>query len=291
MTTCSTGFGPSGFNPKGIKPLGEIGSVVVFHDSDADIGSIGAGDIFTKIQALIAAGTAYILGAGSYENTTDDKNVVTKDSTVKFGTNNPAPSFNINLDGGFCNLKDIFSAFEGDSFGIAYIPKDNKSILATEKRDPLFAVGSALGLKPFHVAIDSSFKGILNVGENANAFAAMIFHQSYEEFKFARYVELEQPGFVLKDSMLLPVCMSEVAVAGGSIVLPIEVFHGTALLADSDIEILSQPLFDTVSVTSVTQNITDEEKWDIVWTGVGRIKFRINSASGYLSGVETVVVA
>ena len=288
--TCQAGQLGGGFDRNGILPLGEIKAMLFFNDPNADLGVLnptGAADApFTKIETLIGTGDAFYASLYDYENTTDDANVATVQSTDKFQTNRPKPSFTAYLKGGFCNLKDIFSAFDGKMFGVAYI-LEGDVLMASEATAAAEIAGTSTELKPFEVSLNTQFKGALK-GDIQNSFPVMIFHQSYDEMLLSKIKKLSEPALNLQKAMLLPINVLKLDTSAAPVVSVTIDPSEVATLTDSDVEILVDSWVDPVAVSLVAAGGNAGE-WDITFTGGGEFSFRILTSTG-LSRAFTIII-
>jgi hypothetical protein len=118
----------------------------------------------------------------SYENTTDDPNIVTSDSSTKKSiTNNPAPSGTFWLDANFCDYKNLQEELRGGTFGIIYELKDG-SFLMKQNSDGTFA--------PFPANLTALNKGFPMPGDINKNWQVHIFHHDYADFRISAIVEI-----------------------------------------------------------------------------------------------------
>jgi hypothetical protein len=110
----------------------------------------------------------------SYEVTTDDKNVVTFDSTKKRATNKPIPSGQFMLDTNFCDTKMLLSALSNSNNEVAFQLQDNSVHIAQ------IIDGK---LKGFLGTLDVTTKGISQPSDVGNNAPMTFFGDSYEEFQ------------------------------------------------------------------------------------------------------------
>lgn len=288
--TCPIGQLVGGFDRNGILPLAEIKAMIFFNDPNADLGVLnptGAADApFTKIETLIGTGDAFYASLEDYEPTTDDANIITTQATNKYQTNYPKPSYTAFLKGGFCNLKDIFSAFNGKMFGVVYI-LEGDVLMASEATASGEIAGTSVALKPYEVSLNTQFKGALK-GDIQNSFPVMIFHQSYDEMVLSKIKKLSEPALNLQKAMLLPINVLKLDTSAAPVVSVTIDPSEVATLTDSDIEVLVDSWVDPVTVTLVAAGAGAGE-WDITFAGGGEFTFRILTSTG-LSRAFTIII-
>ena len=117
-------------------------------------------------------------GLDSYNNTTDDPNIVTGAvSKAKKLTNTPLPSFEFFLDTNFCDFKEVLNTLEGGNYGIFYELQDG-TILGS-----IDTTGTEIGyFKPFQCNIQASSK-LLQETDATTAFKVFVNHTKKKQLK------------------------------------------------------------------------------------------------------------
>jgi hypothetical protein len=132
-------------------------------------------------QSLQIYGAA---GLDSYNNTTDDPNIVTGAvSKAKKITNVPLPSFEFFLDTSFCDFKEILNTVKGGNYGMFYELHDEAGMLGATD-----TTGAEIGyFKPFQVNATANSK-LLQETDATTAFRLYVNHtkakQLYNQFIF-----------------------------------------------------------------------------------------------------------
>jgi len=118
----------------------------------------------------------------SYETTTDDKNIVTFDSTKKKATNKPIPSALFMLDTNFCDTQMLLNVLSNSSNEIA-LQLDDDSIHMARTIDGKF--------KGFLGTLDMTTKGFFESADQGNNAPMTFFGDSYEEFQNAALIPMD----------------------------------------------------------------------------------------------------
>lgn len=117
----------------------------------------------------------------SYENTTDDPNIITSESnTKKYITNNPAPSGSFWLDANFCDYKNLQEELRGGTFGIIYELKDGSFLLKQN---------DAGTFSPLLANLHAFNKGLPMQADINKNWLVHIFHHDYGDFRKAAVIK------------------------------------------------------------------------------------------------------
>ncbi|MEE9190264.1 MAG: hypothetical protein V3U16_05795 [Candidatus Neomarinimicrobiota bacterium] len=117
-------------------------------------------------------------GLDSFNNTTDDPNVVTGAvSKAKKITSTPLPSFEFFLDSNFCDFKEVLQTLEGGNYGIFYELQDGTLLGSIDTS------GTEIGyFKPFKCNITASSK-LLQETDATTAFKVFVNHTNKQQLK------------------------------------------------------------------------------------------------------------
>lgn len=175
---------PGGINRDCQIPLSELKNILIcgkdvkFTNAEKDVITNWTNKI--KQDLTIHA----IAGIDSYNNTTDDPNIITGAvSKSKKITNVPLPSFELFLESNFCDFKEVFRTLKGGNYGAFYELQDG-TILGT-----MDSSGTEIGyFKPFAVNITANSK-VLQETDATTAFRVYVNHtkasQMYDQFVLA----------------------------------------------------------------------------------------------------------
>jgi hypothetical protein len=129
-------------------------------------------------------------GITSYENTTDDPNVLTTAKTQKYVTNRPAPSALAYLDSNHCDYMDLVKELKGGHYGVIYYLEDGSYLCKRDKTG---------NFKPFPARVTAINKGIPLPGDIANNYPLHIHHIDYDDFESAALIK---PAWDIDDLIL-----------------------------------------------------------------------------------------
>jgi hypothetical protein len=175
---------PGGINGDCQIPLSEVKNLLI---TDKDVKfSYTNKDVLSNWTNLIKQSlTIYaVAGVDSYNNTTDDPNIVTGAvSKTKKITNVPLPSFEFFLETNMCDFKEVLNTVQGGNYGIFYELQDG-TILGS-----IDTSGTEVGyFKPFKCRVNASSKLIQEV-DATTAFKLYVMHtnkqQLFDQFFFA----------------------------------------------------------------------------------------------------------
>lgn len=167
---------PGGINGDCQIPLSEVKNIII---TDKDVKFTNAEKLVftnwkTKIQQSL---TIYaVAGLDSYENTTDDPNIVTGTvSKTKKVTNRPVPSFRFFLESNLCDFKDVLRTLKGGIYGVFYELHGGVILGAQD------VAGAEIGyFKPFKCRIDAVSK-LLAETDATNSFPVYVNHLNYSQ--------------------------------------------------------------------------------------------------------------
>lgn len=145
---------PGGINGDCSIPLSEVKNIII---TDKDVKFTNAEkDVITNWKTKIQQSlTIYaVAGLDSFENTTDDPNIVTGAvSKTKKVTNRPVPSFRFFLETNFCDYKEVLRTLKGGIYGV-FFELHGGMILGSQDIS-----GAEIGyFKPFKCRIDAVSK-------------------------------------------------------------------------------------------------------------------------------------
>ena len=183
MTTACNVLMPGGINGDCQIPLSELKNVLIC-DKDVSF-AYEAKKVLSNWTTLIKQDlTIYgIAGIDSFNNTTDDPNVVTGAvSKAKKVTDTPLPSFELFLDTNSCDFKEILNTVKGGVYGVFYELHDGTILGSIDQ------TGTEIGyFKPFKVRITANTK-LLQESGATTAFRVYVNHinftQVYNQFFF-----------------------------------------------------------------------------------------------------------
>lgn len=183
MSTACNVLLPGGVNGDCQVPLSEVKNVLVC-DKDVSF-TYAAKKVLSNWTDLIKQDlTIYaIAGLDSYNNTTDDPNIVTGAvSKAKKITNDPLPSYEFFLDSNICDFKEMLNTVKGGNYGVFYELQDG-TILGS-----IDTSGTEIGyFKPFQVNIKANTK-LLQEVDATTAFRLYVNHtkkqQMFDQFIF-----------------------------------------------------------------------------------------------------------
>ena len=183
MTTACNVLLPGGINGDCQIPLSELKNILICEKSvkfSYDNKAVLANWTNLIKQSL----TIYAVAAiDSYNNTTDDPNIVTGAvSKTKSITNVPLPSFELFLKSNMCDFKEVLNTLQGGNYGAFYELQDG-TILGS-----IDTAGTEIGyFKPFKVSINASSKLLQNT-DATDAFKVYVNHlnkqQLFDQFIF-----------------------------------------------------------------------------------------------------------
>lgn len=167
---------PGGINGDCQVPLSEVKNVLI---TDKDVKfSYTEKDVLSNWTNKIKQDlTIYaVAGLDSYNNTTDDPNIVTGSvSKSKKITNDPLPSFEFFLDSNFCDFNEVLRTLGGGNYGVFYELQDG-TILGT-----LDQSGTEIGyFKPFKSNIKANTK-VLQEVDATTAFRVYVNHTNKDQ--------------------------------------------------------------------------------------------------------------
>jgi len=175
---------PGGINGDCQIPLSEVKNLLI---TDKDVKfSYANKEILSNWTNLIKQSlTIYaVAGVDSYNNTTDDPNIVTGPvSKTKKITSVPLPSFEFFLESNMCDFKEVLNTVQGGNYGVFYELQDG-TILGS-----IDTSGTEIGyFKPFKCRINASSKLVQEV-DATTAFKVYVNHinkqQLFDQFIFA----------------------------------------------------------------------------------------------------------
>lgn len=175
MSACNVLL-PGGINGDCQVPLSEVKNVLI---TDKDVKfSYTEKDVLSNWTNKIKQDlTIYaVAGLDSYNNTTDDPNIVTGAvSKSKKITNDPLPSFEFFLDSNFCDFNEVLRTLGGGNYGVFYELQDG-TILGT-----LDQSGTEIGyFKPFKSNIKANTK-VLQEVDATTAFRVYVNHTNKDQ--------------------------------------------------------------------------------------------------------------
>lgn len=180
MSACNVLL-PGGINGDCQIPLSEVKNVLIC-DKDVKF-SYTEKDVLTNWTNKIKQDLTIhaVAGLDSYNNTTDDPNIVTGTvSKAKKVTNTPLPSFELFLESNFCDFNELLRTVKGGNYGVFYELQDG-TILGT-----LDQSGTEIGyFKPFKANLTANTK-VLQEVDATTAFRVYVNHtnanQLYNQF-------------------------------------------------------------------------------------------------------------
>jgi hypothetical protein len=145
-----------------------------------------AGEVRSQAAWISAMNVDETVWAGkrvnSYETTTDDKNVVTFDSTKKKATTKPIPSAMFMLDTNFCDTQMLLNVLSNSNNEIA-LQLDDNAIHMARTIDGKF--------KGFLGTLDVTTKGFFEPTDQGNNAPMTFFGDSYEEFQNSALIPMD----------------------------------------------------------------------------------------------------
>jgi len=177
---------PGGVNGDCQIPLSEVKNILIC-DKDVKFSYTAKNTLANWTTLINNSSTGLTIYANialdSYNNTTDDPNIVTGAvSKTKKITNVPLPSYEFFLETGMCDFKEILNTLQGGIYGIFYELQDG-TILGT-----MDTSGTEVGyFKPFKCRLNAASK-LLQEVDATNAFKLYVFHtnkqQLFDQFIF-----------------------------------------------------------------------------------------------------------
>ena len=244
---------PGGINGDCTVPLSELKNVLIC-DKDVKFSYTEKNVLSNWTNKIKQDLTIYaVAGIDSYNNTTDDPNIVTgavsKSKTI---TNVPLPSYELFLKASFCDFKELINTLKGGNYGV-YFELQDGTILGT-----LDQSGTDIGyFKPFFVNITANTK-VLQETDSTNAFRIYVNHINSRQLYNQFILEPTWDTSELVEAM--PIGLNMVATAAyssGDQAVQINVRCASAktglLVADFD-ESATLSSVDTPAVTAVTDN-------------------------------------
>jgi len=234
---------PGGINGDCSIPLSELKNAIIC-DKDVSF-SYANKKVLSNWTALTQTGlTIYAVAAiDSYNNTTDDPNIVTgavsKSKTV---TNAPLPSFELFLESNMCDFKEVLNTVKGGNYGIFYELQDG-TILGS-----IDTSGTEIGyFKPFQAKITANSK-LLQETDATTAFRVYVNHtrkqQLFDQFIFAPVWDVTE----IVDSMPIGLNMVATAVyAGGD-----QTVHINVRCADNKIGLIAADFETSTTMSNVS---------------------------------------
>jgi len=187
-------------------------------------------------------------GITSYENTTDDPNVLTTAKTQKYVTNRPAPSALAYLDSNHCDYIDLVKELKGGHYGVIYYLEDG-SFLCRRSTKGVFS--------GFPARVTAINKGIPLPGDIANNYPVHIHHIDYDDFENAALIK---PAWDIDDLILaIPAGLtmwqtSNCASGDVSVQINDRCGDGVTGFVSADFEELSSNYLVSPSITAVTDS-------------------------------------
>lgn len=285
---------PGGINGDCQVPLSELKNIIIC-DKDVSFTYANKKVLSNWTTLTQTALTIYAVAAiDSYNNTTDDPNIVTGAvSKAKQLTNVPLPSFELFLKSNMCDFKEVLNTVQGGNYGAFYELQDG-TILGS-----IDTSGTEIGyFKPFRVTITANSK-LLQETDATTAFRVYVNHtrkqQLFDQFIFDPIWDVEE----IVDSMPIGLNMVSTAVyAAGDQTVQINVrcasnktgliaadFETSTTLSNVSTPAVSSIVEDgggaytlTVQKDAVPANIVDG---DYVYV---RVKLLVSTVVTYLSG-------
>jgi hypothetical protein len=175
---------PGGINGDCQIPLSELKNAIIC-DKDVKFSYVNKKVLSNWTTLTQTDLTIYAVAAiDSYNNTTDDPNIVTGAvSKAKTITNVPLPSFELFLESNMCDFKEVLNTVKGGNYGIFYELQDG-TILGS-----IDTSGTEIGyFKPFQAKITANSK-LLQETDATTAFRVYVNHsrkqQLFDQFIFA----------------------------------------------------------------------------------------------------------
>jgi len=285
---------PGGINGDCQIPLSELKNAII---CDKDVSFTYANKKVLSNWTTLTQTALTIYGVAaidSYNNTTDDPNVVTGAvSKSKSVTNVPLPSFELFLESNMCDFKEVLNTVKGGNYGIFYELQDG-TILGS-----IDTSGTEIGyFKPFQAKISASSK-LLQETDATTAFKVYVNHtkkqQLFDQFIFEPSWDVTE----IVDSMPIGLNMVSTAVySAGDQTVHINVRcadNKTGLLAadfetSSTMSNVSTPAVSTVVDSGGGDYVLTVQKAVIPANLVDgdyvylRVKLLVSTVATYLSG-------
>ena len=241
MTTACNVLLPGGINGDCSIPMSEVKNILI---TDKDVSwSYTNVKVISNWTDLIKQDLTIhaVMALDSYNNTTDDPNIVTGSvSKAKKITNTPLPSFEFFLESNFCDFQEVYKTLQGGNYGIIY-ELQNGTLLGT-----LDQWGTEIGYyKPFKGTITAATK-LLQEVDATTAFKVYVNHTNKKQLENQFVFEPSWDTAELVEAMPMGLNIVLTGIAGAT-----QTVHITERCGDAKLSLVTADFDESTTMSNV----------------------------------------